>query len=225
MGKLYDDLPEPTRFLATDRTPSAAIVSEPKADAVLAASRQEFNKLLAEESPKTEVIRMSERVERAASALRDAAEAYKQAGVPAQSEDIRALAITFIIDEGKNGRTPAAYAAKPAPLQGPNGASTTNVNPATTQDNSSVRRDFFKPVLNQEYEVTIESYDGEITSNYGTSDKFSLLVNGEPFIQTTKGKLATAYKANIGKAGRLSSSKNKQFLNYSFKVGGVEQVG
>jgi hypothetical protein len=59
--------------------------------------------------PKEEVVKQmtaNERTIRAAEALKDATEAYKLEGVPAQSDDIRSLAITFMIDEGKNNRTP-----------------------------------------------------------------------------------------------------------------------
>lgn len=70
-------------------------------DKVLEANRLEGNKILEGEEPMAEV---NERVERASEALKDAKKAYELAGVPAQSEDIRSLAITFMIDEGKNGR-------------------------------------------------------------------------------------------------------------------------
>jgi hypothetical protein len=207
MGKLFEALPD--RWASKDKTPLPAVSeSEAEIDKRLEQQQIEVQKLLGGESM------TSERVERAAAALKDAAEAYKIAGVPAQSEDIRALAITFMIDEGKNGRVAnirEGRATEPTPV-------------APVQDNSSVRRDFFKPEVNREYEVTVEKYAGTVSTDYGTSDKFELLVNGEPKLQTTKGKLADAYRNNTGKSGRLLQTKNGKFTNYSFKVGGVEQV-
>lgn len=84
-------------------------IVEQNDDAVLESlnkSNQEFNKLV--ETKKEESVKMgqdfNERTLRASEALRDAKQAYELANVPAQSEDIRSLAITFMIDEGKNGR-------------------------------------------------------------------------------------------------------------------------
>ena len=44
------------------------------------------------------------RIKQTAQALKDAYEAFNLAGIQATSEDIRALAITFLIDEGKMNR-------------------------------------------------------------------------------------------------------------------------
>lgn len=90
-------------------------------DATLRELNQEENKMA----------EVNERVERASEALKDAKLAYEKAGVPAQSEDIRSLAITFMIDEGKNGRmftkpTPVKAVEQteaPAPRQAPAQAS------------------------------------------------------------------------------------------------------
>ncbi|MFZ2658605.1 MAG: hypothetical protein WAX69_26970 [Victivallales bacterium] len=47
---------------------------------------------------------MENRIKQTAQALKDAYEAFNLAGIQATSEDIRALAITFLIDEGKMNR-------------------------------------------------------------------------------------------------------------------------
>ena len=81
-------------------------IIEQEEDAVIVSlnrSNEAFKELV--ENKEEIKMEVNERVLRASEALKDAAESYKIAGVPAQSEDIRALAITFMIDEGKNART------------------------------------------------------------------------------------------------------------------------
>lgn len=98
-------------------------------DIVLANRHRETDQLLNMEE--TKMAEVNERVERASEALKDAKLAYEKAGVPAQSEDIRSLAITFMIDEGKNGRMGSFN--KPAPVKAVEQTEATAPRPAPTQ--------------------------------------------------------------------------------------------
>ena len=62
------------------------------------------------------------RVSQASNALKDAHEAYRMSGITPSPEDIRSLAITFLIEESKFGRLPQRAEAPvqtPAPIQTP----------------------------------------------------------------------------------------------------------
>ena len=71
------------------------------------------------------------RAEQAANAIKDAMEAYRLAGVLPSPEEIKSLAITFLIEENKFGRVPQRIE---APIQTP-----APVVPAPTPEKSEVK--------------------------------------------------------------------------------------
>ena len=60
---------------------------------------------------------MNDRVQRASLALQDARLAYQNANEACSTEDIRAMAISFMIEEGRNNSSNKP--AQPAPQQAP----------------------------------------------------------------------------------------------------------
>ena len=80
------------------------------------------------------------RVSQASNALKDAHEAYRMSGITPSPEDIRSLAITFLIEESKFGRLPQRAE---TPVQTPVPVVTAT---ATTQAPASVKSEVKAPV-------------------------------------------------------------------------------
>ena len=148
-----------------------------------------------------QVRNVSERAEYAGKAMLDAIDAYKIAGVEATSEDIRALAISFLIDEGKNGRTRAINKV------------TREIKSAAPQQDGRLPQLKFEE--NVPYTITINGIS-TIETKFGEASKYIVELGGvEHQLVTTAKVLVAGLKE--GETKTVTMSKNGKYTNYDIK--------
>lgn len=163
--------------------------------------------------PTTEI---SDRALQAGNAMIDANDAFRYAGVAPTAEDIRSLAITFLIGEGKDNRTAKIgqqRAYKPAPR--PATPAPTNPTPRP-QATGGAKLPFFSFQDDIEVTLTVISDDGEFDGKFGANHGFTVEVDGAQYKLTTMSK-ALLPRLVGGATVTVKKYKEGNFTKYEVK--------